>query len=192
MRSAKKSVAARSRCSAFAVDGPPLPATVCRMSEHFDKLGCVPRSVLLAAQRKGLTLDPAEIYRTFSKEIGAWGSAVAPVSFAFEIARHFNLCRHWDVSHSVDVAGKSLVTANVFAVLITWERARPTGNSDFESHWHMAVVTQILRNAEGSQYVEIESPRVGDRSDKVVLPSIDLPAMQAVFHILFGGQPISR
>lgn len=165
---------------------------VASVSEHFDKLGCVPRSVILAARRKGVALDPDEVYRAFAGDIDDWSKVqpVAPVSLAFEIARHFQLCRHWDVSHEVDTAGKALATANVLGVLITWERVRLAGGTGtFEPHCHMAVVTQILRDQFGRQHVEIDSPRAGDRSERVVLAAADLSAMGAVFHILFGGPP---
>jgi len=159
------------------------------MSEHFEKLRCGPRSLLLLAEKIGVEIDPDRVWKIFEKEFGRNPDVpgASSVSLILDIARECGIARQLDLTHDVDRVGRSLVTKDVAGVLLIWERFRSKdGDGSFQPHHHVVLVHQVLVDRRtGSQYIDIESPQAEGKSERFPLPADLLPQMMAAFLILF-------
>src|SRR5436190_9244543 len=118
-----------------------------RMSAHFHKLKCGPRSLMILAAKLGRPIDPDALWERFAHDIEQSTAAPGAVSVStlLDMARAFRIAQRLDVTHDVDRAGQALATKNVAGVLMTWERF-PTspGGGEFAACYHIVVAHRVM------------------------------------------------
>jgi len=157
------------------------------MSQHFHKLYCGPRSLLMIAAWRNRPIDPDALWERFAADLGRATEApgAVAVSTLLDMSRAFGFAQHLDVTHDVDQVVHAFSISDTAGVLMTWERF-PTqpGPAEFAVVHHIVAVRSVVGIAPQRKIV-VESPNK-QGTEALEIPEHLLPQLMGAFLILFG------